>query len=151
MDPADFISVAIRLSNSQREGDLRTAVSRAYYGTFHMARKLLQDFGVELSGKDLYKAEVHQKIRFCFGESRIEEAVLVGKKLGSLRDRRNEADYDLDSATFAQPINVAMEIRIAQEVVEALMRCRDEPLSLALRANMRQYARDILRLPLDGD
>lgn len=101
MDPAEFISLSVRLSNSQREADLRTAVSRAYYGSFHLARDLLQDCGIQFSGKDLYKAEVHQKLRYCLGESDNEEAVLLAKKLGSLRDRRNEADYDLDSTTFA--------------------------------------------------
>lgn len=102
MDPADFISLAVRFSNSQREADLRTAVSRAYYGAFHMARNLLEDCGVKLSGNELYKVEVHQKLRYCLGESGNEEAMLLGKKLGSLRDRRNEADYDLDSTTFVE-------------------------------------------------
>jgi uncharacterized protein (UPF0332 family) len=151
MDPTDFISLAIRLSNSQRESDLRTAVSRAYYGAFHLSRRLLGDCGVQLSRKDLYKAEVHLKLRYCFGESGNEEAVLISKKLGSLRERRNEADYDLDSTTFAHPSNVAMEIRIAQEITESLTRCRIEPTFSALREKVRAYARDILRLSLVGE
>lgn len=64
MDPADFISLAIRLSNNPREADLRTAVSRAYYGAFHLARRLLRDCGVQFSGKDLYKVEIHRKLRY---------------------------------------------------------------------------------------
>lgn len=151
MDPADFLSLAIRLSVSQREADLRTAVSRAYYGAFHLARNLLLDCGVPLSGKDLYRVEVHQKLRYCFGESGNDEAVLIGKKLGSLRDRRNEADYDLDSATFGRPSNVALEIYIAQEIAESLMRCRSEPAFSALRENVRAYARDVLRLSIVSD
>lgn len=90
MDPTDFISLALRLSNSHREADLRTAVSRAYYGDFHLATQLLEDCGVSLSGKDIYKVEVHQKVRFCLSESGSEEAALIGKKLGSLRDRREK-------------------------------------------------------------
>lgn len=46
MDPAEFISLALRLSTSHREADLRTAVSRAYYGAFHLVRELLEDCGV---------------------------------------------------------------------------------------------------------
>lgn len=65
MEPAEFISLAVRLSNSPREADLRTAVSRAYYGSFHLTRDLLQDCGVQFSGKDLYMAEIHRKLRYA--------------------------------------------------------------------------------------
>ena len=151
MDPADFISLAIRLSNSHREADLRTAVSRAYYGTFHLARKLLEDCGVYLSGKERYKTEAHQKVRFCLGESDNEEAVLVSKKLGSLRDRRNEADYDLDATTFRHPSNVTVEVQIARQIVDGILRCRAEPAFSELREKVRTYARDVLRLPVEGE
>lgn len=46
MNPADFIALAVKLSNSQEEADLRTAVSRAYYGAFHSARQLLEECGI---------------------------------------------------------------------------------------------------------
>jgi uncharacterized protein (UPF0332 family) len=149
MDPADFISLAIRLSNSHNEADLRTAVSRAYYGAFHVAREFLEDCGVYLSGKELFKVEAHQKVRFCLGESRNEDAVMVGKKLGSLRDRRNEADYELKLTTFSNPANVAIEVRIARELVDAVVRCRTEPTFSAIRESVRAYARDVLRIQLD--
>jgi uncharacterized protein (UPF0332 family) len=151
MDPADFISLAIRLSNSHNEADLRTAVSRAYYGAFHVVRELLEDCGIYLSGKELFKVEAHQKVRFCLGESGNEDAVVVAKKLGSLRDRRNEADYDLKLNTFSHPTNVAIEMRIAREIVDGVLRCRTEPTFSAFREGVRAYARDVLRIPLAGE
>ncbi len=41
MDACDFISLAIRLSNSDQEADLRTAVGRACYASFHLAKQLV--------------------------------------------------------------------------------------------------------------
>lgn len=151
MDPTDFISLALRLSNSHREADLRTAVSRAYYGAFHLATQLLEDCGVSLSSKDIYKVEVHQKVRFCLGESGSEEAALIGKKLGSLRDRRNEADYNLASTSFRHATDVAVEAQIAKEIVDGLRQCRAEPAFSAMREKLRAYARDVLQLPIDPE
>lgn len=43
MNPASFISLAVKLSNGRQEAELRTPVSRADYGAFHSARELLED------------------------------------------------------------------------------------------------------------
>jgi hypothetical protein len=45
MDPHDFLLLAARLSNSSDQADLRTAVSRAYYAAFHVARDFLTALG----------------------------------------------------------------------------------------------------------
>jgi len=37
IDPDDFIALAIKLSNGPHEADLRSAVSRAYYGAFQIS------------------------------------------------------------------------------------------------------------------
>ncbi|HEX7380161.1 MAG TPA: hypothetical protein VF278_23775, partial [Pirellulales bacterium] len=65
MSPNDFVSLAVKLSNSAHEAELRTAVSRAYYGAFHSARDLLEDCGISFPPKELLGADVHRKIRFC--------------------------------------------------------------------------------------
>lgn len=149
MDAADFISLAVRLSGSRREADLRTAVSRAYYGAFHLACGFVEDCGVRLAARELYKVEAHQKVRFCLDASRSDDAELVAEKLSSLRQQRNEADYDLDSLNFKNSSLAGLAIRAAQEIVDGLQRCRAEPELSDLRARMATYARDVLRLPVD--
>lgn len=146
MDPADFLTLAIKLSNSQDEADLRTALSRAYYGAFHFVCRFLRDCGVRLSGKELYGADVHRKVRFCLNESGSPNARLAGEKLASLRQRRNEADYDLELADFRHPSYVKVEVRVAQHVLDALQRCGAEPAFPQVREKIRSYARDVLRL-----
>jgi uncharacterized protein (UPF0332 family) len=150
MDPREFISLAIRLSSSRRESDLRTTVSRAYYGAYHVACELLETCGVVFSGKELYGAEVHRKVRFCLRESGSHDAAKAGEKLGSLRDERNQADYDLKLQKFDGP-TVALLLHSTHEIVDALERCRQDPEFAAIRDKMRMYARDVLRLSLAGE
>lgn len=145
MEPREFISLAIRLSSSQREADLRSAVSRAYYGAFHVACEFLENCGIQLSGKDLYGAEVHKKVRFCLRESGDFDAAKAREKLGSLRDKRNQADYDLKGTQF-DGRTVALQLRITQEIVDVVDRCRQGASSAAICDNMKAYARDVLRL-----
>src|SRR5487761_1113112 len=123
MDPRDFISIAIRLSNSQNEADLRSAISRAYYGAFHLAKQFLQDCGLRISRKELDASQIHRKVRYCLSESHNTEAMFAADKLKSLREQRNEADYDLDSTIFGKTGNVSLRVRAALEIVEALQRC----------------------------
>jgi uncharacterized protein (UPF0332 family) len=54
--------LANRLSLEADEASLRTAVSRAYYGVFHIARRLVMGFGVDLPRHNEHK---HSRIQQC--------------------------------------------------------------------------------------
>lgn len=43
MDFRDYLTLANNLVNGRTEGEWRTAISRAYYSAFHVARGLLSD------------------------------------------------------------------------------------------------------------
>lgn len=149
MNPLDFIALAIRLSNSRNEADLRSAVSRAYYGAFHMARQFLADCGLRFPAKDIYGAEIHNKVRYCLSESGSSDALVVGHKLRTLRSQRNRADYDLESIEFRSRAIVIGMVGAAPEIVDAIQRCRAEPAFSEARAKIRTYARDVLRIAID--
>lgn len=153
MDPADFISLAVKLSNSQQDSELRTAVSRAYYGAFHSARDLLEECGIRFPRSELLGADIHRKVRFCLAQTDNGDATLVVNRLSSLREQRNTADYDLktDRFSFAHSANVKTTVRSAIETVDALQRCRIEPAFSSIRLTIRGYARDVLRLPVEGE
>lgn len=146
MEPLDFISLAIRLANSGNEADRRTAVSRAYYGAFHVARRFLIDCGIYFSQKETYAAEIHRKVQYCLSECGYSDAVKASGHLRSLRDRRNEADYDLESAEFNTTASVLASVRVATEIVDVIQRCRSEPLDSDIRDKIRAYVRDVLRI-----
>lgn len=151
MEPAEFISVGLRLATSEREADRRTAVSRAYYGAFHVARRFLADCGLNFPQKEMYGAEIHTKVRYCLGESGSANAVHAGKRLLTLRNQRNAADYDLDSTLFDTVAMVLQMVRMAPEIVDAIEQCRREPDSPQTRDRIRTYARDVLRVTVRED
>lgn len=148
MDAADFISLAIRLSNSHNEADLRSAVSRGYYGAFHIAYQLLIDCGLRFPVKDAYAAEIHRKVRYCLSASENPDIVVVGSRLRLLRNQRNQADYDLGSTTLKSRETVAAMVRIARDIADTVERCRKEPEFFEARTRIRVYAHDVLRIQL---
>lgn len=151
MDPLEFISVALRIANTDREADRRTAVGRAYYGAFHVARQFLLDCGLYFSPKQTYAAEIHTRVRYCLLESGNPDAVHAGNRLFALRNQRNAADYDLDSTSFKSMASTFAMVRIAPEIVDALERCRLEPGFSETRGKIRIYARDVLRMTVRED
>lgn len=151
MDPADFISLALKLSNSAQESELRTAISRAYYGAFHAARRLLEDCGLRFPRRELLGADIHRKVRFCLARAGDDDMAFVVSRLDSLREQRNEADYDLASDKFSASYsnNVKLNVRSSLQVIDALQRCRAELRFNDFAEKARAYARDTLRLPVD--
>lgn len=151
MDPLEFISLALRLARSGREADRRTAVGRAYYGAFHIARHFLLDCGINFSPKETFGAEIHRKVQYCFMESGNLDASQVGSRLFTLRNQRNAADYDLDSTSFKDAASTFRMVRFAPEIVDVLQRCRLDPDFQETLAKIRAYARDVLRVAVHHD
>ena len=52
MTGADFLPLAHDLAAASSEPEWRTAVSRAYYTAFHVARQLLEDLGFRVPRAD---------------------------------------------------------------------------------------------------
>lgn len=151
MNPLDFISLAIRLSNSEKEADLRSAVSRAYYGAFHFSRLTLVECGIRFPPKEIYGAEIHTKVRYCFNAAGQQGYVAAARKLRALRNERNEADYSLDSRRFTNAATVAAIVNEARATVDDIQQCGVDPDFIQVRERLRAYARDVLRLPIETD
>jgi uncharacterized protein (UPF0332 family) len=96
MDGHGFITLAGKLDASitDDEATYRTAVSRAYYGAFHVARSFLMDLGFP----PLQNASVHGLVRQYLNGSGHRDAILAASHLRRLQAERNNADYDLDDA-----------------------------------------------------
>jgi uncharacterized protein (UPF0332 family) len=140
MNATDFIEVAEQLLDDGNEGRLRTAVSRAYYGSFHVARRFLQDCGVEVP-----KSDVHDKLRWCFQESGSVDLEAASRRLDALRAERNKADYDLSDARFKKVSPARLQVKTSRAIVAAIESSRSEPLYSQVRARVRDYAENVLR------
>jgi hypothetical protein len=147
MEPSEFIATAVRLSASNRESDLRSAVSRAYYGAYHVALDYVSRAGVSLPTA----ADSHEKLVWCLEAGGHDLAAKVAVRLGLLRRDRNVADYDLRDTRFQSALNVRIQLDRVRELMAALDACSVEPVRTQVWASIREYAQSILRLPVSPE
>lgn len=134
----DFLPIASRLAAETTEADWRTAVSRAYYAAFHVARRLLADLRFTVPRAD----RAHQYLVFRLsnsGEASVEQA---GRDLDTLRRLRNRADYD-ETPALMKPQAVAA-VQLDEGIIQSLDAARKEPVRTRIRDAMIVYERDVL-------
>jgi len=138
MSGRDFLTVAVQLAAGTAEAEWRTAVSRAYYAAFHVARRLLRDLGFVVPRAE--RAHPYLIYRLCnCGEPVVQRA---GQELESLRRQRNQADYDENVAVSQQA--AADAVRLAQHALSTLDAARQEPTRTQITDAMKVYERDVL-------
>lgn len=142
MDGSDFLNLAIRLSGGTSEAEWRSAVSRAYYGAFHLAREFVARCRVSLPKT----ADAHDKLQWCLNHAGDEMLAAIGNKLNSLRAARNVADYDLQSSQFARQDSVLIILQRTQQVVDGLNQVESQPNFAEIGVAIRRYAKTTLRL-----
>lgn len=134
MNPEEFLVVADHLASQPSEASKRSAISRAYYGVFHLARELIESCGVKVARS----AEGHGVVLRCLQNCGMEKLARAGSMLDSLRSIRNKADYDLASTAFtpkAAETHIGIAKQLAQQVRQA------DPISI--RQAIRTYAKTI--------
>jgi uncharacterized protein (UPF0332 family) len=106
---SDFLAVADALliaeSDVHREASLRTAIGRAYYAAFGVARGRARSVRLATRRSAAEHGEVAAFYAKQYGE-RGEEVAIV---LGRLRNRRNAADYDDELADVEAVCNLSIE------------------------------------------
>jgi uncharacterized protein (UPF0332 family) len=127
------------LAANATEADWRSAVSRAYYAAFHVARRLLADLNFTVPRADRAHQYLVFRLSNC-GGSAVEQA---GRDLDTLRRLRNRADYD-DVPAVTQPQGTAA-VRLAEGIIQALDAARAEPARTRMRDAMIVYERDVLQ------
>jgi uncharacterized protein (UPF0332 family) len=140
MDPHDFLDVADELSRGAREADWRSAVSRAYYAAFQVARALLVEQGFQVPQDD----RAHAYLWMGLANSGHPDIQHAGNRLTYLRGRRNWADYDLGRPV--DEILAAQEVLNAADIIQTLEALRTVPAALArVTTAIRDYERNVLR------
>jgi uncharacterized protein (UPF0332 family) len=139
MDGHDFLEVAWSLLEGHREAEWRSAVSRAYYAAFHIARQFLTQCGFVVPRVD----RPHAYLWLRLSNSGHPDVRNAGAKLTFLRQKRNHADYDIGRPL--EQMNAIDRVQIAAEVVELLDAVTKEATVLVQIIDaMRIYERDVL-------
>jgi uncharacterized protein (UPF0332 family) len=100
----DFLRVAVILSaNGSDEAMGRSAISRAYYASFHVARDYCDRTGFSVSRG----VQAHVELRQRFGHTG-----RIGQDLSRLHLMRKQADYDVPHPTqdIANAVRTALAL-----------------------------------------
>ncbi len=140
MDPHDYLEVAWSLLEGSREAEWRSALSRAYYAAFHIARQLLTQCGFAVPRGD----QAHAYLWLRLSNAGHPDVHYVGTKLNDLRKARNRADYELEHSVDAA--SALEKVQAAADIIELLDDVAKETAILAqITEAMKNYERDVLR------
>ena len=135
MRPRAFHELATRLASSEDPADLRTAISRAYYAVYHVAREMLESASFRISKGPAGHAEVFR----CLSNCGIPELQRMSSDLGDLRSRRNDADYDLKNEYVELPSTARYYAKTSENIIRALEACQNEPQRSKLISGVKLY------------
>ena len=134
----EFLRLAENYAAETSEASWRSAVSRAYYAAFHVARDLMTSLGLVTPRAELAHAFLWRRLGNCG----LAPLTLAGSRLNQLRGERNRADYDLNSDLAKKDAQAA--VKSAAMVIATLQAVSPDDRRLVTEA-MKTYERDVLR------
>jgi uncharacterized protein (UPF0332 family) len=136
MNGSDLIVLAGALVAQRALGDAearyRSAISRAYYGAFHLTVAFLAEFNVRIPGN----ATGHQRAYECLFGTNVDLAKEAARSLNDLRGERISADYKLNVRGLDSQPNAREKVELAITIRQLLEQCRIEPVRSAIVAGM---------------
>lgn len=121
-DWEEYFNLAKELAGTTEEAKLRSAVSRAYYSVFCLARNYLRDIQQDprLSRNKTYDINDHQYVaeEFIHNQSKSQPMIEIGKDLTRLRKMRNKADYE--DTMFNLQREARNALALAENIISAL-------------------------------
>ncbi|QDU30856.1 hypothetical protein ETAA8_60050 [Anatilimnocola aggregata] len=131
MKPVEFIALAGTLSVQTEKARIRTSISRAYYGAFHLVTEFLSGIGFN-TGKDhdLHKPLLASKHPLAMDAARI---------LADLYDDRRRADYRLADTAIEEQIRAMRCVELARYVESLLQQCNAEPARSEIKVAIDSY------------
>ena len=148
MEAADFISLAGKLTAAANAGEAtyRTAVSRAYYGAFHVALSFLAELGFSAPRT----ANVHAFVQHHLNASEQPAARTAASLLSDLHAARNRADYQLGNPAVESQSFAKLCVETAHAVRSAVSECRQPPTREQVRAGITAYVQRIAGMRQQG-
>ncbi len=137
MQGKDFITFSGKLAaqNSIGAAGFRSATSRAYYGTFHLARELLEGHGFLCRDQ----GNAHLWVRRHFQNCTSQKPKEVGRLLENLAESRKDADYRLDKAYADKQENAKLCVLRADEIQKLIAECDEAGHREQIRKEMEAF------------
>lgn len=134
-----FLEVAGKLAArpTASEAEQRSAISRAYYGAFHLARTFLRSLQIAVEERN------HDFVKNCLISCGHPEMRSVGQDLGDLRAERNRADYDIDREFVRKGIDAQAFTRdcveSAMQIATVISKCQDDSVKLQIKKGVDEF------------
>ncbi len=113
---------------ANNDAKFRSAISRAYYSVFCLARNYLRDVEKDsrLSRNQNHNINEHQYVaeEFIFHKSKAKRMIQVGENLSRLRELRNKADYADTIFNLSKDLQTAL--KLAQNIMSVLRELNQE-------------------------
>jgi hypothetical protein len=130
----DFITLAGWIVASGTDAArCRPAISRAYYGAFHLALDFIDDVG----GTVHRNAAAHVQVYRLLKASKQRAAAQAGSLLEDLHRDRIKADYRLDNKTVDSQAYAKHRVEMASKIRSALNECSMEPTRSAIQTEFQ--------------
>ncbi|WP_449416999.1 HEPN domain-containing protein [Phormidium nigroviride] len=124
----ELAAISSNNSTANQEAKLRSAVSRAYYAVFCLARNYLRDVEQDprLSSNKTYDINDHQYVaeEFIFNHLKSQKITDIGRDLTRLRQMRNKADYADTIFNLLKDVKTAL--KLAQNIMTTLTELNQE-------------------------
>jgi hypothetical protein len=124
MEANEFLAFAGRTVALGKAG-ARSAISRAYYGAFHLSRELLEDLVAETSRN----ARSHNLVPQFLSAANHVAATNAARALINLHTQRIIADYDLLNETVESLETAKLRVELAMDVARLLEEFRRDCLA----------------------
>jgi uncharacterized protein (UPF0332 family) len=134
----DYLALATTLAAGTSEAEWRSAISRAYYAAFHVARELLLSLGFRVPQAE----RGHSYLWLRLANAGVADVRIAGNRLNALRGQRNRADYA--SHPSVPQATAANEVKNAEDIIQALDAAAVEPIRTQITDALKVYERDIL-------
>lgn len=139
MDFRDYLNLAVALVNGSSEAEWRSAVSRAYYAAFHVAREFLASLNFTVP----HAERAHGYLWLRLANAGHADVCDAGNRLNALRRERNRADYDAHISVSQS--SARTHVQRAEEIIQALDAAAIEPIRTQIIDAMKIYERDVLK------
>jgi uncharacterized protein (UPF0332 family) len=139
MNGRDFLILADSLLISGSKAARRSAVSRAYYAGFHVARELLSDLGFTVPRGDQAHGYLWLRLSNCSDQ----QVELAGREVNQLRRDRNRSDYDIQ--IIVSQTSAEGQVQRAKSILQILDAATSEPTRSTITDAMKLYERDVLK------
>ena len=109
-DPRRYLALARHvLAATDDEAAARSALSRAYYAAFLVARDYVEGRGIRARARSGRRLGSHERVIFSVGMIPDDFAITMRNMLFRLKRLRTNADYDLDYADSRKHVADALE------------------------------------------